>query len=141
MTAPDAPLDRFRISRRAAIRTGVYGAGAIALGGLAVAPALYKSARRGAVLQAARLGAVQTPFGSYDFNQGWLFGGPYTAGAERPGCDDRHFAGVTVPHTVVPLSWTDWSDQAWQQRWIYRKPSTARTWSRAAIGCSSPSTG
>jgi beta-galactosidase len=121
VTAPDPPLDRFRISRRAAIRTGVYGAGAIALGGLAVAPALYKSARRGAVLQAARLATVQTPFGSYDFNQGWLFGGPYTAGAERPGYDDHRFAGVTVPHTVVPLSWTDWSDQAWQQRWIYRK--------------------
>ena len=123
MTAPDAPLDRLRLSRRAALAAGLYGAGAgaIALGGLAVAPALFKSARRGAVLQAARLGTVHTPFGSYDFNQGWLFGGPYTAGAERPGYDDHRFAGITVPHTVVPLSWTDWSYQAWQQRWIYRK--------------------
>jgi len=74
---------------------------------------------------AARTTAARTtiaaPIGSYDFNQGWLFGGADTAGAERPGYDDRHFAPVTVPHTVVPLSWADWDYRRWQRRWIYRK--------------------
>ena len=119
---PDSPLDRPRLSRRAALRTGAYGAGAIALGGLAVAPALLsEAAGRAAAPRATRLAAIVTPFGSYDFNQGWLFGGAYTTGAELPGHDDHRFAEVTVPHTVVPLSWTDWSYQSWQQRWIYRK--------------------
>jgi len=114
VNAPYSPLDRFPLSRRAALRTGAYGAGAIALGGLAVAPALLsESAGRAAALRADRLTAIALPFGSYDFNQGWLFGGSYTAGAERPGYDDRRFAGVTVPHTVVPLSWTGWSYQDW----------------------------
>jgi beta-galactosidase len=122
VTTPDPTLDRFRPSRRATLRTTAYGAGAIALGGLAVAPALLsRSASRAAALRAATLGTIATPFGSYDFNQGWLFGGGYTTGAERPGYDDHRFATVTVPHTVVPLSWTDWSYQDWQQRWIYRK--------------------
>jgi beta-galactosidase len=121
VTTPDPPFDRFRPSRRSALRTGAYGAGAIALGGLAVAPALLsRSASRAAALRAARLTTIATPFGSFDFNQDWLFGG-YTAGAERPGYDDRGLADVTVPHTVVPLSWTDWDYQDWQRRWIYRK--------------------
>ncbi len=127
MTAPDAPLDRLRLSRRAALAAGVYGAGAIALGGLAIGPALADDGPGGARTptagRAAALSATTaaTAVGSYDFNAGWLFGGVYTTGAERPGYDDRRFAGVTVPHTVVPLSWTDWNYQSWQQRWIYRK--------------------
>ncbi|MGH3407103.1 MAG: glycoside hydrolase family 2 TIM barrel-domain containing protein [Streptosporangiaceae bacterium] len=56
-----------------------------------------------------------------DFSQGWLFGGPYTAGAEQPGFDDRGFTAVTLPHTVTPLSWADWDVRAWQDRWIYRR--------------------
>jgi beta-galactosidase len=123
VTAPDAPLDRLRLSRRAALAAGVYGAGAIALGGLAVGPALAEDGPAAAGTlgagQAAALAA--TSVGSYDFNAGWLFGGVYTTGAERPGYDDRRFAGVTVPHTVVPLAWTDWNYQSWQKRWIYRK--------------------
>jgi beta-galactosidase len=92
----------------------VYGAGAIALGGLVVAPVLAEADPAAAATTAAATG-------SYAFNQGWLFGGGYVSGSERPGYDDGRFARVTVPHTVVPLSWTDWDYQRWQQRWIYRK--------------------
>jgi beta-galactosidase len=123
VTAPDPPFDLPRLSRRAALRTGVYGAGAIALGGLVVAPALAGADPAVAATRAAGQPAATTAaaVGSYDFNQGWLFGGGYASGSERPGYDDGRFARVTVPHTVVPLSWTDWDYQRWQQRWIYRK--------------------
>ena len=139
MTAPDAPIDRFRPSRRAALRAGLYGGGAIALGGVVVVPVLAEGGTAAAAaLGAGTLGAgtlaagagsagqaataaAATAVGSYDFNQGWLFGGAYTTGAEKPGSTDRILLPVTVPHTVVPLSWTDWNYQSWEQRWIYRK--------------------
>jgi beta-galactosidase len=62
----------------------------------------------------------------YGFGQGWLFGGKYTEGAELPGHPDASFGRVTVPHTVIPLSATDWDYQAWEDRWIYRKHFTGR---------------
>jgi beta-galactosidase len=62
-----------------------------------------------------------SPQQAFGFNQGWLFGGRYTAGAELPGHADSHYARVTVPHTVTELSWADWDYTHWQQRWIYRK--------------------
>jgi beta-galactosidase len=58
---------------------------------------------------------------SYDFNQGWLFGGAYTDGSQDPGFDDAAFSEVTLPHTVTPLSWGDWDPATWQDVWIYRK--------------------
>src|SRR6185369_15592743 len=51
-------------------------------------------------------------------NTNWLFGGRYTSGSETSSYDDSNFAPVTVPHTVVPLSWKDWNYLAWQQVWI-----------------------
>ena len=124
MSAPDPLFASSRLSRRAALRTGAYGAGAIALGGLGVVAALSEAGPAAAATLAAgptAAATVATAIGSYDFNQGWLFGGAYTSGAERPGYDDGLFARVTVPHTVVPLSWTDWNYQRWEKRWIYRK--------------------
>ena len=59
--------------------------------------------------------------GSYDFNQGWLFGGPYVKGAESPGHDDSGYARVTLPHTVTDLSWAGWDYRTWERTWIYRK--------------------
>ena len=59
--------------------------------------------------------------GARDFNQDWLFGGPYVPGAEAPGYPERDFERVAVPHTVVPLSWGGWDPDAWEQVWIYRK--------------------
>jgi beta-galactosidase len=58
---------------------------------------------------------------TFDFNQGWLFGGGYAEGSEQPGYDDKRFAPVTLPHTVTPLSWGDWDHAAWEKVWIYRK--------------------
>jgi beta-galactosidase len=58
---------------------------------------------------------------SYDFNQGWLFGGRHQAGVADPGYDDSGFTPVTLPHTVTGLSWGDWDPASWQQIWIYRK--------------------
>ncbi|HWF75260.1 MAG TPA: glycoside hydrolase family 2 TIM barrel-domain containing protein, partial [Solirubrobacteraceae bacterium] len=58
---------------------------------------------------------------TYDFNQGWRFGGAYVDGAQEPGFADRGYARVTVPHTVTPLSWGGWNPGAWERVWIYRK--------------------
>jgi len=70
---------------------------------------------------ARRASLGRPPVRSLDFGPGWLFGGPYTSGAEQPGFDDSGFAAVTVPHTVTPLSWGDWDVSTWQNVWIYRK--------------------
>jgi beta-galactosidase len=54
------------------------------------------------------------------FGTGWLFGAA-AEGSSRPGFDDSGLAPVTLPHTVVPLSWQDWSPAAWERVWVYRK--------------------
>ena len=56
----------------------------------------------------------------YSWNQGWLFGA-FADGAAEPGFDESGLAPVTLPHTVVPLSWGDWDPGRWQKVWIYRK--------------------
>jgi beta-galactosidase len=57
----------------------------------------------------------------YGFNGRWLFGGQYATGSEAAGFDDSGFAPVTLPHTVVPLSWGGWDHRAWEHVWIYRR--------------------
>jgi len=57
---------------------------------------------------------------SHPFGTGWRFG-PATAGSDRPEFDDSGFTEVTLPHTVVPLSWRDWDPSAWERVWMYRK--------------------
>ncbi|HEY1672074.1 MAG TPA: glycoside hydrolase family 2 TIM barrel-domain containing protein [Streptosporangiaceae bacterium] len=64
---------------------------------------------------------AEPPAGTWDFNRGWLFGGQYVTGAEQAGYTDGAFAPVTVPHTVVPLSWGDWDHTTWENVFIYRK--------------------
>ena len=59
--------------------------------------------------------------GTYELNQGWLFGGVYSDGSADPGYDDSRFSRVTLPHTVVPLSWGGWDPAAWEKIWIYRR--------------------
>jgi beta-galactosidase len=102
------------LSRRAALAGLAAGAAAVA-GGVAAEELRGGSAPRPV---AAMLGDL---VGSYDFNQGWLFGGPYVTGAESPGHDDSGYARVTLPHTVTDLSWTGWDYRAWERTWIYRK--------------------
>jgi beta-galactosidase len=62
--------------------------------------------------------------GTYAFNQGWLFGGPYVAGSADRDFDDRDFARITLPHTVAPLSWGNWDPASWESVWIYRRHFT-----------------
>lgn len=112
---PSAP------SRRAVLRTGTLG-GIIASLTAAGCAGSRTTAGLGAAApppQAAVAGAQAA--GSYGFNQNWLFGGVYTGGSADPGHDDSGFAGVTLPHTVTPLSWGDWDHVTWENAWIYRK--------------------
>jgi beta-galactosidase len=62
--------------------------------------------------------------GTYDFNQGWLFGGRYVPGSADRHYDDTGFARVTLPHTVVPLSWGNWDPASWEAVWVYRRHVT-----------------
>jgi beta-galactosidase len=89
------------------------------LSGIAVAP-LAALGRRTARAVAPAAAATQASV-SYDFNQHWLNGGQYVSGSEQPGYDDTGFAPITLPHTVVPLSWGDWDPATWEDVWIYRK--------------------
>ena len=57
---------------------------------------------------------------SHPFGTGWRFG-PASAGGDRPDFDDAGFAEVTLPHSVVPVSWRDWDPSAWERVWMYRK--------------------
>jgi beta-galactosidase len=59
--------------------------------------------------------------GTYELNQGWLFGGVYRDGSAEPEFVDSDFSPVTLPHTVVPLSWGEWDPADWEQVWIYRR--------------------
>jgi beta-galactosidase len=117
MTTLDGPLGGLRVSRRTALRTGVYGSAAVMVGGLG-------AARAQAAARLPGIQAAEQATRAYDFNQGWLFGGVYTPGAELTGHNDSRFAHITVPHTVVPLSWADWDHRDWEKRWIYRKHFT-----------------
>ncbi|HEX3830431.1 MAG TPA: glycoside hydrolase family 2 TIM barrel-domain containing protein, partial [Solirubrobacteraceae bacterium] len=103
-----------RFSRRSLLRAGVLGAAALTGG----------AARRPAPARAAEAGSATSALGVYQFNQDWLFGGLYAGGAEAPGHPDSGFSAVTLPHTVIPLSWGDWDVSTWQQVWIYRKHLT-----------------
>jgi beta-galactosidase len=58
---------------------------------------------------------------TYDFNQGWRFGGVYQSGSQDPSYRPAGFRLVNLPHTVVPLSWGDWNPSSWERLWIYRK--------------------
>jgi beta-galactosidase len=97
------------------LRAGlVAGAGAAGRRLLAPAP--------GSTLVADGAAAAGAGFGpGPGFGAGWLFGGEYTAGAERARFDDTAFTPVTLPHTVTPLSWGNWDPASWQKIWIYRR--------------------
>ena len=101
MTERDGPAGSPGMSRRAALRTGVYGSAAVVAGGLGIGAAAQPGTRgtgtqaaeqpgtwgtgTQAAAQAGTRGtgtqAAAQATRVYDFNQGWLFGGKYTAGA------------------------------------------------------------
>ena len=104
---------------RVLTRRALLGAGALGAAGLAVgAPAARAVTGR----QPKRLPPTLPPITeTYDFNQGWRFGGVYRTGSQGPGYRDAAFSRVNLPHTVVPLSWGNWIPSSWEQLWIYRK--------------------
>jgi len=109
---PEGPVlapDGRRLSRRRMLQAGLIGgAGVAALSLLTLVGGITRTDKQ----------AVGVAF---SMNTNWLFGGRYTSGSETSSYDDSNFAPVTVPHTVVPLSWKDWNYLAWQQVWIYRR--------------------
>jgi beta-galactosidase len=113
-------------SRRALLRASVLGSAALAapvgLQQVRAEAATRPAHRRPGRGRGAMAGAEhQPPPQVYGFNTGWLFGGVYVTGSEDPGYDDSGFTKVTVPHTVVPLSWGNWDPSTWENVWIYRK--------------------
>ena len=82
---------------------------------------------RAATNGAPKIAPIPSVTATYDFNQGWRFGGVYRAGSQNPGYNDAAFSPVNLPHTVVPLSWGDWNPADWEQLWIYRKRFSADT--------------
>jgi beta-galactosidase len=103
------------ISRRALLRGGLLGGASLALPSLAPAPAQAQTRRR------QPRSAPSFPTATYDFNQGWRFGGAYTPGAQNPGWPDAGWTRVTLPHTVTPLSWGEWQPGSWERQWVYHK--------------------
>ncbi len=98
-----------RISRRTVLQASLIGGAGVA--------ALPLIALVGGI---TRTGEQPTNL-AFPMNTNWLFGGQYTSGSESSFFDDSNFAPVTLPHTVVPLSWQNWNYLAWQQVWIYRR--------------------
>jgi len=72
-------------------------------------------------------GATESPVRSgparqlFPLNQGWRFGGKFTADALKPEFNDAAFSKVTLPHCVAKLSWQNWRPEEWQDVWIYRR--------------------
>lgn len=103
-------------SRRGLLRAGMYG------GALFAASALVEGSATSPAGAAPRLRGplVQTR----PFNQGWRFCGEYVSGGADPGFADGGFAEVTLPHSVVPLSWRQWDPSSWEKVWLYRRHLT-----------------
>ena len=104
--------DPAALTRRALLRAGAVGGATLALGA---------GAGRAATIRRATSLSPPSVTATYDFNQGWRFGGVYRAGAQNPGYSDAGFSRVNLPHTVVDLSWGNWDPTSWEALWIYRK--------------------
>ena len=100
------------VSRRSVLLGAALGAAAAVGASFGLLAGRHSRARRRLPVREPR---------SYDFSQGWLFGGRYVEGAEQPGFDDGGFERVTLPHTVTGLSWDNWDPASWEGVWVYRK--------------------
>jgi beta-galactosidase len=105
------------LTRRALLRAGAATAGMLALR----TPAGRAATLRAATKRTAKNAALPPISATYDFNQGWRFGGAYRPGSQTPGYSDAGFSRINLPHTVTRLSWGDWNPSSWEQLWIYRK--------------------
>jgi beta-galactosidase len=79
------------------------------------------TAGRAATIPSTKNAPPPSVTATYDFNQGWRFGGVYRGGSQNSGFDDAGFSHVNLPHTVVPLSWGEWDPASWEELWVYRK--------------------
>lgn len=100
------------ISRRDFVRGG-----ALAGAGLVLMPVLrWQSA-------AAELGSET--FGPakcrLPFDHDWQFGGRVNASTDTTNGAERKFVPITLPHSVVTLSWENWDPSAWEDVWAYRR--------------------
>jgi beta-galactosidase len=59
--------------------------------------------------------------GTLSLDRGWRFVGKMAPTALLPGFDDTKLELVTLPHSVVPLSWHKWDPASWQDQWVYRR--------------------
>ncbi len=111
----ELPPDRTPlITRRDLLGAGAVGGAVLATG----APAAQALAR----MRPQRLPLSLPPITeTYDFNQGWRFGGVHRSGSQSPAYKLSSFSRINLPHTVVPLSWGNWNPASWEQMWIYRK--------------------
>ncbi len=110
--------DPAALTRRALLRAGALGGAALAVGA---------GTGRAATVRRAKSVPPPPVTATYDFNQGWRFGGAYRAGSQNPGYNDAAFSHVNLPHTVVGLSWGNWDPTSWEALWIYRKRFSTAT--------------
>jgi beta-galactosidase len=105
------------ISRRALLGRGLAAGAALTTGSAGTAAA----SRAAAGARTRRSRPPSFPAASFNFDRNWRFGGQYRSGSQFPGASDAGWARVTIPHTVVPLSWGGWNPGSWERLWIYRK--------------------
>src|SRR5437879_8894228 len=99
-------MGRSGMSRRSLLRAGLVTGGVLATMGWG---------------EAVAAAPTRAPAGArYSLNTGWRFA-EYVPGAAEPDFDDAGFASVTLPHSVVKLSWREWNPSAWQRIWVYRR--------------------
>jgi beta-galactosidase len=104
--------DPLALTRRALLRAGALGGASLAVGA---------TAGRAATTRPTKNAALPSVTATYNFNQGWRFGGLYRSNSQNPGYDDAGFSRINLPHTVVPLSWGEWDPASWEELWVYRK--------------------
>lgn len=59
---------------------------------------------------------------TFPLNHDWYFAGPIPPHHtnDTDALEQLEWVPVTLPHTVIPLSWRDWDPASWEQEWCYR---------------------
>jgi beta-galactosidase len=59
--------------------------------------------------------------GTLSLDRDWFFGGKWIAAGSPTGRNQAGGQRITLPHTVVPLSWENWDPATWEAQWIYER--------------------
>ena len=112
MKSPLASSNDF--SRREFIRTCTLGTAALASGSVL---GFFDNSKAKAASPVGAAGYL------FSLDQNWLFGGQWNGDADylNPGCDEKRFTTVTLPHCVSKLSWQGWIPEDWSGVWVYRR--------------------